>query len=117
MRTKVALGATIVLVFLGTAVTLNRLDASAHVSHAPVPSYTAALETPAAAASPQTETSVAFTPPFQPAPSIPPQPVQQTQDVPESNVVPADTQVAASAPPRADPSTFGSEAYEPIYVN
>jgi hypothetical protein len=38
-------------------------------------------------------------------------------DSTKADVVALDPQMAASSTPIADPSTFGSEAYEPIYSN
>ena len=112
VRTKVALGMTVVLVFLVTTVTLHRLDASAHVIHASAPPL-AQVEQPVAVAPPSP--AVSLTPAFQPTPHVA-QHVQPKPDA-EPDAAQDDQQLAASTTPVADPSTFGSEAYEAIYSN
>ena len=114
-RTKFVVAATVVGAFLVTALTLNLFDASVHVTRASTPRPQMAR--PDIPAPPPNPTPVASPPPFSPAPSaarhVAPQP-----DTTQPDAEPADPQVAASTtPPTADPSTFGSEAYEPIYSN
>lgn len=110
-RFKFALGATIVVVFLATTVAINLLGGGVHESHAAVPAV-AEVETPSAPVLPPVAMPTAFAPT--------PKAVQRSQprpQAPQPEVEPEDPQVAASATPVADPSTFGSEAYEPIYSN
>jgi len=112
-RIKVALGATLVMVFLATTVAINLLGGGVHESHA----ADAVVETPAAPVLPPTDIPVAMPTAFAPAANV----VQHSQprpEAPQPEVAPeADPQVAASTTPIADPSSFGSEAYEPIYSN
>ena len=114
-RIKIALGATIVVVFLATTVAINLLGGGVHESHAAVAAV-AEAELPAAPALPPTDAPVAMPTAFAPAAKG----VQHSQprpETPQPEVEPADPQVAASTTPIADPSSFGSEAYEPIYSN
>jgi ActR/RegA family two-component response regulator len=115
MRTKFVLAATVVGVFLVTTLTLNLFDANVHVTRASTPRpEIARSDVPAP---PRNSTPVALTPAFNPAPSAA-RHVAPKPDATQPDVEPSDPQVAASAtPPIADPSTFGSEAYEPIYSN
>lgn len=116
VRTKVVLGASIAALFLATTLILNLMDSSVHV-------------TQASASRPEIKRSDTPALPPSPAPISFPQPVQaaaqRLSPKPDAvkpdlkpDVEPIDPQVAASAtPPIADPSTFSSEAYEPIYSN
>ena len=117
IRTKVVLGATVVAVFLVTTVTMNLLDASVHVSHASAPASMVETEPPPSV--PETPPAAApaeLTPessrPAREAPHSLPKP-----DATEPQVASTDSRVAASTTPVADPSTFGSEAYEVVYTN
>jgi hypothetical protein len=114
MRTKVALGATILLVFLVTTLTLNRFDANVHVTRgsATVPQK----QQTDISAPPPDSASGGLTPMFQPASKVA-QRIEPKPEAMKSDVGPADPQMAASSTPAADPSTFGSEAYEAIYTN
>jgi hypothetical protein len=115
MRTKVALGATIAAVFVVAALTLKLGDTSAHVTRDAAPR--ADVEQPEVAAAVPSSTPVDPTQPFGPAPSVA-RHVEPKTDAVKSDVEPAGPQIAASStPPVADPSTFGSEAYEAIYSN
>jgi len=113
-RTRVLLGAAIVAVFLVTILTVNLLGGSAHVTRAAVASpEIARLDIPA---SPWKPTPAAVEPAFRPVQSV----VQRAEPIPSAtdpDADPRDPQMAASTAPVADPSTFGSEAYEPIYSN
>ena len=105
IRSKIVLAATSVVVFLVTTVTLNLNDASVHVTHASTPRPVVELPAPPA----RNETPVAMTTAFRPDPSV-------TRRVePKPAVERAAPQVAASTPRMADPASFSSEAYEPIY--
>ena len=109
MSSKVVLGATVAIVFLATMLNLNRTTAraAAPVSEMQQPDRPA----PAQNFVPVSEMSPL---PFAPvrAQRVEPRPPATAPDVERS-----DPQVAASTAPVADPSTFGSEAYEPIYSN
>ena len=113
-RTRVLLGAAVVAVFLVTILTVNLLGGSAHVTRAAVASpEIARLDIPA---SPWKPTPAAVEPAFRPAQNV----VQRAEPIPSAtdpDADPRDPQMAASTAPVADPSTFGSEAYEPIYSN
>lgn len=114
MRTKVVLGATIVAVFLVTTLTLNLFDVNTHVTRASAPRRE--IAPPDISPSPPSSTPGGLTAAFRPTQSVP----QRADPRPEAakpDVEPADPQMAASTAPMADPSTFGSEAYEPIYSN
>jgi len=92
-------------VFLVTTVTLNLNDASVHVTHASTPRPVVELPAPPA----RNETPVAMTTAFRPDPSV------ARRVEPKPAVERAAPQVAASTPRMADPASFSSEAYEPIY--
>ena len=114
MRTKVVLGATAVVVFLATTLILRLFDSRVHVT--PASASRPEIAQSDIPAPPPNPTPV-LTTPFSPATSVAkraaPKPVAADPDD-----EPADPQVTASnTPPVADPSTFGSEAYEPIYSN
>jgi hypothetical protein len=113
-RTRVLLGAAIVAVFLVTILTVNLLGGSAHVTRAAVASpEIARLDI---AAPPWKPTPAAVEPAFRPVQTV----VQRAEPIPSAtdpDADPRDPQMAASTGPVADPSTFGSEAYEPIYSN
>jgi len=82
--------------------------------------------TRASTPSPEITPPTVYTPPPPPAPTPvgpvfqpTPQVVHRVEPRPvptKSDVEPADPQMAGNTPV-ADPSTFGSEAYEPIYSN
>jgi hypothetical protein len=112
MRTKVVLGATIAAVFVATTLTLNLLDGGVHVTRGSTPSPE--ITRPAIYTPPPPD-PMPVAPAFQPTPQVahraPPKPAPT-----EPEVEPTDAQVAGNTPV-ADPSTFGSEAYEPIYPN
>ena len=116
-RSKVVLGATIVAVFLVVILALNRFDAAdRHSSDIRVARVSSIDEQPAISEPPQNSM------PFGPTPSVhPPRSVEQRAeprpDATEGDVGDLDPKVAASSAPIADPSSFGSEAYEPIYSN
>jgi hypothetical protein len=114
MRTKVVLGATIAVVFLVTTLTLNLVDASVHVTRASAPRPQ--MEQPDISTPPPNSTPDGLTPRFGPAPRVAHR-VEPKPDAMQSPVEPTDPQMTASTTPVADPSTFGSEAYEPIYSN
>ena len=115
MRTKVALGATIAAVLVVTALSLKLGDTSAHVTRPVV--ARAEVEQPEVAAPGPSSAPVDSTQPFGPTPSVA-RHVEPKTDAVKSDVEPAGPQIAASGtPPVADPSTFGSEAYEAIYSN
>ena len=113
-RTRVLLGAAIAAVFLVTILTVNLLGGSAHVTRAAVASpETARLDIAAPAWKP---TPAAVEPAFRPVQSG----VRRAEPIPSAidpDADPPDPQMTASTAPVADPSTFGSEAYEPIYSN
>jgi hypothetical protein len=105
IRSKIVLAATSVVVFLVTTVTLNLNDASVHVTHASTPRAVVELPAPPA----RNETPVAMTTAFHPDPSV------MRRVEPKPAVERAAPQIAASTPRMADPASFSSEAYEPIY--
>jgi len=113
----VTLAAAIVAVFLVVTLALNRFDAAdRHSSDARVARATSIAEQPAISAPPQDSM------PFSPTPSVrPPRSVEQRAeprpDATEADVGDQDPKMAASSAPIADPSSFGSEAYEAIYSN
>jgi DNA-binding NarL/FixJ family response regulator len=112
LRTKVVLGATAVLVFLVTTLTLNLFDANVHVTRAAA--SRPEIEQPAVTVPPQNSPPSGLAPLFRPSPKV----AQRVEPKPEAmgpDVRPPAPQIAASTPPVADPSTFSSEAYEPIY--
>lgn len=116
LRTKIVLGATVVAVFVVTTLTMNLLDVNVHVSHASVPASLARIEPPAVTQTPPAATPAGLAPAFSPATRVaqhaPPKP-----EAADPDVAPADSRVAATTTPVADPSTFGSEAYEVVYTN
>lgn len=119
MHTKLAVGATVVVVFLVTTLALYLFDARGHVSRASTPRPPVAR---AAIAKPLPDPGPVLTPAFAPTPSVahrvePAGPRGQPKPVvAEPDDEPDNPQIAASTSgPVADPSTFGSEAYEAIY--
>lgn len=109
MRSKLVIGATVAVVFLVTKLTLSLADV--HVTEvsavprpvlqqpdlsAPAPNFPSFSPTPAPVAQQRPEPKPSETPP---------------------NVESAEPQVATNTAPIADPSTFGSEAYEPTSSN
>jgi hypothetical protein len=101
-----------VVVFLVTTLTFNLFDASVHVTHASAPRPE--LDHAQLAARAPDPRSPDTTARFRSTPSAPP-PVAREPVAIQSNAESASAQV--DAPAIADPSTFGSEAYEPIYSN
>jgi hypothetical protein len=115
-RSMVLLGTTIVAVFLVATVVLNRFDTAAGPSsNAPATRTSSIGEEPVISALPQNSAPFSPTPSFSPARSVA-QRVEPQPDSTEPDAGESDPQMAASTP-IADPSTFGSEAYEPIYSN
>lgn len=112
-RSRLMLGAAIAVVFLATTLTLNLLDGGVHVTRASTPSPE--IKRPAIYTSPPPEPR-AVAPVFGPTPRVAHH-VDPKPTAPKSDADPTDPQVAAANTPIADPSTFGSEAYEPIYPN
>jgi hypothetical protein len=116
-RSIVMLGATIAAVFLVVTLVLNRFDAADRPSpDARVARTSSVGEQPAISAPPQNSM------PFSPTPSArPPRSMEQRAatrpDAAEADVGDLDPKIAASSAPIADPSSFGSEAYEAIYSN
>jgi hypothetical protein len=108
--------AAIVAVFL-VALALNRFDATdRHSSYAQVARASSIDEQRAVSAPPQDSM------PFSPTPSVRPQRSVEQRAEPRSDATGADVgdvdpKMAASTAPIADPSSFGSEAYEAIYSN
>jgi hypothetical protein len=113
VRSKVALGATIAVVFVVTALTLNWADTSAHVTRAPAPGPTVEQSALAVPPPPPVDSK----PPFGPTSSVARR-VEPKPDPVQSDAEPTGPQIASSTTtPVADPSSFGSEAYEIIYSN
>jgi hypothetical protein len=116
-RSTVLLGATIVAVFLVATLALNRFDAATGPSSSTRATPTASIgEQPVISAPPQNSTPASPTPSVRPARSV----AQRVEPKPDStgpDVGELDPQMAASSTPIADPSSFGSEAYEAIYSN
>jgi hypothetical protein len=116
-RSVVMLGGAIVALFLVVTLALNRFDAvDRHSSDVQVARTSSISEQPAISAPPQNSM------PFSPTPSVrPPRSVEQRAeprtDATDADVGDMDPKMAASTAPIADPSSFGSEAYEAIYSN
>jgi ActR/RegA family two-component response regulator len=117
-RSMVTLAAAIVALFLVVTLALNRFDASdRHSSDARVARASSIDEQPAISAPPPQDAT-----PFGPTPSVRPPRSVEPGAVPRPNATEADVgdqdpKMAASSAPIADPSSFGSEAYEAIYSN
>lgn len=113
MRRKFVLAASIVAVFLVTTLAFNLLDAGVHVTQAsaPRPQIEPPVSTPI-----ENPTPAGPSPAFTPAPQVA-QRVEPKPAPPPPEMDPTDPQVATTTGPIADPSSFGSEAYEPIYSN
>lgn len=113
-RSRVMLRAAAIVAVSLVALALNRFDATdRHSSDAQVARID---EQPAVSAPPQDSM------PFSPTPSVRPQRSVEQRAEPRSDATGADVgdvdpKMAASAAPIADPSSFGSEAYEAIYSN
>jgi ActR/RegA family two-component response regulator len=116
-RSTVLLGATIVAVFLVATLALNRFDAATGPSSSARATRTSSIgEQPVISAPPQNSTPASPTPSVRPARSV----ARRAEPKPDStgpDVGELDPQMAASSTPIADPSSFGSEAYEAIYSN
>jgi len=125
-RATVPLAAAIAVVFLVTTLTLRLFDASAAPSSSAqatrtsrVGSFSAPrleIEPPDISAVPGHSTPAGPTPWVHPARSVAQHAETKAVSTTPDEVAP-DSQMAASNTPIADPSTFGSEAYEPIYSN
>jgi len=116
-RSIVMLGATIVAVFLVVTLVLNRFDAAdRHSSDARVARASSIAEQPAISAPPQNSMPFSPTPPVRPPRSVE-QRAEPRPDTTGTDVGDLDPKMAASTTPIADPSSFGSEAYEAIYSN
>lgn len=113
-RARMVLGATVAAVFLVTTFAISLLGGGVHESRA-APAVVSEEAAPAPVSAP-TAAPVGLTPAFTPAPKVP-QHARPKPEPTEPDETPADSRVAASATPVADPSTFGSEAYEAIYSN
>jgi hypothetical protein len=125
-RATVPLAAAIAVVFLVTTLTLRLFDASAAPSSSAqatrtsrVGSFSASrleIEQPDISAPLRNATPAGPTPSVHPARSVAQHAETKAVSTTPDEVAP-DSQMAASNTPIADPSTFGSEAYEPIYSN
>jgi Zn-dependent protease with chaperone function len=111
----VQLGATMVVVFLVTTLSLHLFFAAAAPSSSVQATRTSVprleVEQPDISAPPENST---------PLVRVARHVAQRAEPKPDSrknDVAALDPQMAASSTPIADPSTFGSEAYEPIYSN
>jgi hypothetical protein len=109
-----------VVVFLVTTLTLNRFYAAAAPSSSAQATRTSVprleLEQPDISASPENSTPAGPTPLVRLTQSV----AQRAEPKPDSTKadgVALGAQMAAGSTPIADPSTFGSEAFEPIYPN
>jgi DNA-binding NarL/FixJ family response regulator len=125
-RTMVPLAAAIGVVFLVATLTLRLFDATAAPSSSTqatrtsrVGSFSAPrleIERPDISAPPRNPTPAGPTPWVHPARSVA-QHAEPKADSTTPDEAAPDSQMAASSTPIADPSTFGSEAYEAIYSN
>jgi hypothetical protein len=116
-RSMVLLGGAMVAVFLVATLAFNRFDAAAGTSSSPQATRISPLdEQPVISAPPQNPMPASPTPSVRPAQSAAKR-AEVKPDPKEPDVDDPDTQMAASSTPTADPSSFGSEAYEAIYPN
>ena len=116
-RSMVMLGATIVAVFLVVTLVLHRFDATdRHSSDVQVARNSRIVEQPAVSASPENSMPCSPTPSVRP-PRSAEQRAEPRPDATGADVGDLDPKMAASSAPIADPSSFGSEAYEAIYSN
>ena len=122
-RATVFLGASLVAVFLVTATTLKLFDASARPSSTQdtrttkVDGFSARhSQIERTDTSPSRDTTPA-SPKTYVAPARPARPAVSEPDPARSDESEPESQMAADTTPIADPSTFGSEAKEPIYAN
>jgi DNA-binding NarL/FixJ family response regulator len=119
-RTMVQLGLTMVVVFLVTTLTLNLFfgaaapASSAQATRSSIPRLE--VEQPGISAPPENSTPAGPTPLVRPVRSVA-RVAEPTPDSTKADVVAVNPQMAASSTPIADPSSFGSEAYQPIYSN
>ena len=113
-RTMVQVGVTMVVVFIVTTLTLNLFFASAASSSSAqaTPTSIPRLEVEQPDISTPRENSMPVVRPMRSVTRL----VEPPPDSTRAHVVAQNPQMAASTP-IADPSTFGSEAYEPIYSN
>jgi DNA-binding NarL/FixJ family response regulator len=114
-RTTVLLGVTMVVVFLVTTLILNLFFAAAAPSSSAraTPTSVPRLEVEQPDISTPRENSMPLVRPMRSVARRAEPPPDSTR----ADVVAQNPQMAASNTPIADPSTFGSEAYEPIYSN
>ena len=114
-RTMVQVGVTMVVVFLVTTLTLNLFFAPAAPSSSAQATRTSVprLEVEQHDISKPRENSIPLVRPMRSVARLAEPPPDSTR----ADVVAQNPQMAASNTPIADPSTFGSEAYEPIYSN
>jgi hypothetical protein len=119
-RTMVQVGVTMVVVFLVTTVSLNLFFAAATASSSAQATRTSVprleVQQPDISAPPENSTPAGPTPLVRPARSVA-RLAEPTPDSTKADGVALEPQMVASSTPIADPSTFGSEAYEPIYSN
>jgi DNA-binding NarL/FixJ family response regulator len=119
-RTMVQLGLTMVVVFLVTTLTLNLFfgaaapASSAQATRSSIPRLE--VEQPGISAPPENSTPAGPTPLVRPVRSVA-RVAEPTPDSTKADVAALNPQMAASSTPIADPSSFGSEAYQPIYSN
>ena len=106
-----------VAVFLVATLAFNRFGAAAGTSSSPQATRISPMdEQPVISAPPQNPMPASPTPSVRPAQSAAKR-AEVKPDPKEPDVDDPDTQMAASSTPTADPSSFGSEAYEAIYPN
>jgi hypothetical protein len=108
VRSRVALGATIAAVFLVTTLVLDMVGSREPSTPVSIP-HSETVK-PDASSSRRSSTPVGLATLFHGAEHAQPKP-----NVAKPDVAAVGPQLAASATPAADPSSFGSEAYEPIY--
>jgi hypothetical protein len=114
-RTMVLVGVTMVVVFIVTTLTLNLFFAPAALSSSAQATRTSIprLEVEQPDISTPRENSMPLVRPVRSVARL----AEPPRDSTRADVVAQNPQMAASNTPIADPSTFGSEAYEPIYSN
>ena len=113
-RARVSLRAAILLVLLVTMTPLELFDARLHMARASRP--WPELETHDMSGPPQNSTPARLTAVLYHAPAVA-QGVEPGADVANAGAGAGDPPISASITPVADPSSFGSEAYEPIYAD
>jgi DNA-binding NarL/FixJ family response regulator len=119
-RTMVQVGVTMAVVFLVTTLTLNLFfgaaapSSSAEATRSSIPRLE--VEQPGISAPPENSTPAGPAPLVRSARSVARR-AEPTPDSTKADVVALNPQMAASSTPIADPSSFGSEAYQAIYSN